>query len=330
MDHQLMKIRTLLDKLASEEIQIPELQRKYVWKRKQIRNLLDSIYKDYPTGSILLWETDVDAELRDVAVTLQEQERSSRHFLLLDGQQRLTSLLTAIRGAPIRVKKGGKIKEEFVELLFNIDHPESVKKFSGDITDDDDDEVEEDVEEDTEQSFFQIKRKKFLNKPNWVSITELFKDQSKIIKNLPQDSKYGERLNRITKLSKLEGTYDYTVVVLPKELTYEEVTDVFVRVNSSGAKLSSSDLALAQITSRWKGSLKIFEEFGNSCYEKNYDLSVNQLIKMLISISTGQNKFKIINFFDCFVDQFLVCGIRFEQTNRETVVGRQQDPGVVP
>jgi len=58
MDHQLMKIRTLLDKLASEEIQIPELQRKYVWKRKQIRNLLDSIYKDYPTGSILLWETE--------------------------------------------------------------------------------------------------------------------------------------------------------------------------------------------------------------------------------------------------------------------------------
>ena len=295
MDHQLMKIRTLLDKLAREEIQIPELQRKYVWKRKQIRNLLDSIYKDYPTGSILLWETDVDAELRDVAVTLQEQERSSRHFLLLDGQQRLTSLLTAIRGAPIRIKKGGKIKEEFVELLFNIDHPESVKKFSGDITDDDDDELEEDVEEDTEQSFFQLKRKKFLNKPNWISITELFKDQSKIIKNLPQDSKYGERLNRITKLSKLESTYDYPVVVLPKELTYEEVTDVFVRVNSSGAKLSSSDLALAQITSRWKGSLKIFEEFGNSCYEKNYDLSVNQLIKMLVSISTGQNKFKIIN-----------------------------------
>ena len=110
-----MKIRTLLDKLAREEIQIPELQRKYVWKRKQIRNLLDSIYKDYPTGSILLWETDVDAELRDVAVTLQEQERSSRHFLLLDGQQRLTSLLTAIRGAPIRIKKGGKIKEEFVD-----------------------------------------------------------------------------------------------------------------------------------------------------------------------------------------------------------------------
>ena len=93
----------------------------------------------------------------------------------------------------------------------------------------------------------------------------------------------------------METTYDYPVVILPKELTYEEVTDVFVRVNSSGAKLSSSDLALAQITSRWKGALKTFDEFGNSCYEKNYDLSVNQLVKMLVSISSGQNKFKIIN-----------------------------------
>ena len=120
MDHQLMKIRTLLDKLASEEIQIPELQRKYVWKRKQIRNLLDSIYKDYPTGSILLWETDVDAELRDVAVTLQEQERSSRHFLLLDGQQRLTSLLAVLNGNPVKVRKSrGKTSEEKIELYFN-------------------------------------------------------------------------------------------------------------------------------------------------------------------------------------------------------------------
>ena len=164
-----MKIGTLLDKLASEEIQIPELQRKYVWKRKQIRNLLDSIYKDYPTGSILLWETDIDTEIRDVAVTLQEQNRSSRHFLLLDGQQRLTSLLTAIRGAPIRIKKGGKITEESVELFFNIDHPMSVKKFSGDITVDDNYELEEDG--DDEESFFQIKRKKFLNKENLISIT---------------------------------------------------------------------------------------------------------------------------------------------------------------
>ena len=192
MNHNLMKIGTLLDKLASEEIQIPELQRKYVWKRKQIRNLLDSIYKDYPTGSILLWETDIDTEIRDVAVTLQEQNRSSRHFLLLDGQQRLTSLLTAIRGAPIRIKKGGKITEESVELFFNIDHPMSVKKFSGDITDDDNDELEEDGDE--EESFFQIKRKKFLNKENWISITELFKDQGGIIKNLQQDSKYGDDL----------------------------------------------------------------------------------------------------------------------------------------
>ena len=110
MDHQLMKIQTLLDKLAREEIQIPELQRKYVWKRKQIRNLLDSIYKDYPTGSILLWETDEKTELRDASVAIQEKEERTRKYLLLDGQQRLTSLLTVINGNPIQIKKGGKIK----------------------------------------------------------------------------------------------------------------------------------------------------------------------------------------------------------------------------
>ena len=104
MDHQQWPIQTLLDKFGSKEIQIPELQRKYVWERRKIRNLLDSIYKDYPSGSILLWETDEKTELRDASVAIQEKEERTRKYLLLDGQQRLTSLLTVINGNPIQIR----------------------------------------------------------------------------------------------------------------------------------------------------------------------------------------------------------------------------------
>ena len=297
MDHQQWPIQTLLDKFGSKEIQIPELQRKYVWERRKIRNLLDSIYKDYPSGSILLWETDEKTELRDASVAIQEKEERTRKYLLLDGQQRLTSLLTVINGNPIQIRKGGKIKEEFVDTYFNINHPETVKRYGGDIEENDDElDDDEEEEEDEEESFFQLKNKKILNKPNWIPVRKLFKDGfSEIINGLDKtDANFGKYVNRLNKLYGKKDSYLYPVVILPKNMDYEEVTDVFVRVNSSGARLSQSDLALAQITSRWKGSLKIFEEFENYCYEQNYELSVNELMKLLVSISTGQNKFKII------------------------------------
>ena len=85
-------INALLQKFESKEIRLPELQRKYVWKKTQIKQLLDSIYKDYPTGSILLWETDKEVVERDSAVTLQAKSEYTKKSLLLDGQQRLTTI----------------------------------------------------------------------------------------------------------------------------------------------------------------------------------------------------------------------------------------------
>ena len=70
-------INSLLDRFENKEIRLPALQRKYVWKKIQIKQLLDSIYKDYPTGSILLWETDKEVVERDSAVTLQTKSEAS-------------------------------------------------------------------------------------------------------------------------------------------------------------------------------------------------------------------------------------------------------------
>lgn len=293
-------INALLQKFESKEIRLPELQRKYVWKKKQIKQLLDSIYKDYPTGSILLWETDKEIVERDSAVTLQAKSEYTKKSLLLDGQQRLTSLLAVLKGNPIKVRKSrDKTPEEKIELYFNLDHPDSVIKFGGDISDDDDDD-DDDLElvEDVEQEWFQLKTKKLLNKQNWVSVTEVCNNAeyeanlSEKFKENPNHLKY---VRRLIKLKDLGKNYNFPVVTLGKELSYEEVTDVFIRVNSSGTKLNSSDLALAQITSRWENSLDTFQSFADQCSEKNYDISVNDLMRMLVAISTAQSKFKVIS-----------------------------------
>jgi uncharacterized protein with ParB-like and HNH nuclease domain len=80
------------------ELRLPELQRRYVWPATRVRDLLDSLYRGYPSGAILVWETPDDVPSRDLAI---EQHTSvfGGHKLLLDGQQRLTSLSAVLRGA---------------------------------------------------------------------------------------------------------------------------------------------------------------------------------------------------------------------------------------
>jgi len=82
--------------------------------------------------------------------------------------------------------------------------------------------------------------------------------------------------------------------VLDKKLSYEEVADIFVRVNSLGIKLRGSDLALAQITSRWQGSLKLFEEFQEEGEDNWFTLDLGLLVRALVVFATGQSRFKTV------------------------------------
>ncbi|HZO32704.1 MAG TPA: DUF262 domain-containing protein [Chloroflexota bacterium] len=91
----------LVDMIARGELRLPELQRRYVWPATRVRDLLDSLYRGYPSGTILVWETDQDVPEKDLSVA-QQQSAFRSHKLLLDGQQRLTSMSAVLRGEPIR------------------------------------------------------------------------------------------------------------------------------------------------------------------------------------------------------------------------------------
>ena len=79
--------------------------------------------------------------------------------------------------------------------------------------------------------------------------------------------------------------------VLERRLSYDEVTEIFVRVNSLGAKLRSSDLALAQITAKWRDSLKTFQAFQQQCAKAGFDLDLGLHLKNLVAFATGQSRF---------------------------------------
>ena len=90
-------VEELVGMIARGELRLPEMQRRYVWRSTRVRDLLDSLYRGYPSGAILLWETDEKVSLQEFAVVQQGNPYSSMR-LLLDGQQRLTALSAVLRG----------------------------------------------------------------------------------------------------------------------------------------------------------------------------------------------------------------------------------------
>ena len=263
-----IKIYRLVDMIDNGELLLPEMQRRYVWKQTQVRDLLDSLYRGYPSGTILSWKSNDPVVTRNFAVN---QKANATDFqLLLDGQQRLTSLKALINEEPIIVRD----RKLPIDILFNLEHSDQPGK-STKIEDDDVNGGDEDPEEsanstlDFEHMTFVVANKKLAKQNHWVSVTKVFQEADNtpflemafeptgiIDYKDPLYKKYNSRLNALRQI--LE--YEYRVHILGGKTSYEEVTDIFVRVNSLGTKLRSSDLALAQITCRWDDSLKHFRK----------------------------------------------------------------------
>ena len=300
-----IKVKELVEMVASGELRLPEMQRRYVWKSTQIRDLLDSLYKGYPSGSILVWQTDKEQPTRDLSVN-QKESPFTGHKLLLDGQQRLTSLTSVINGSPILVRD----KKKPIDILFNLDHPENLFEFTeidddaespfinGEEETDDENEISDDLtlQERLRQMTFVVGSKTLAQQANWVSVTAIFKSESDsdILKkagiNSLEDPRYEKYSSRLKKIRAIKD-YQYTMHVLPKTLSYEEVAEIFVRVNSLGVKLRGSDLALAQITARWPNSLSLLEEFQDECEEHWMTLDLGLLVRAMVVFATDQAKF---------------------------------------
>ncbi len=109
-----MKISTILDQIDNGQIALPEFQRGYVWNREQVRGLFDSLYKRHPVGSLLVWSTESNA------ASYRGGGQLSPGFvkLLLDGQQRMTTLYGIVRGQPPKFFDGSA--QAFTDLRFNL------------------------------------------------------------------------------------------------------------------------------------------------------------------------------------------------------------------
>ena len=274
-------IKSLVDSFLSGEILLPNIQRKYVWKKAKARDLVDSIYKGYPSGSILLRKIDAPARTRRAAV--EQTGASKGRLLLLDGQQRLTSLAAVLRGKPVRTSVKGKIKSEKIEIYFNVGHDEDYagagagrgKGARG-------------------RRIFEVKSPSVASDPLWIPVTELVeKGVSYALASTgisQADSNFGKYNDRLNELYRKLESYSYASLELDSGTPEPIVAEIFVRLNSGGAKLRKADLALAQVTPHWPGMMDKLVDLSASCRRKSFNMDEGFLARCLVAASTGQSR----------------------------------------
>ena len=226
-----MNVSTILDDIDRGKLALPLFQRGYVWTGKDVKKLMRSLYLGYPVGGLLLWGTTADnAEIRSSGPTLD----SGAIELLLDGQQRMTTLYGIIRGAPPTFFEGDP--KAFTGLFFNL--------------------AGKDEEEDGEEFEFYQPLKMGL-KPRWISVTDLFKRApAEVVTELVTNNAYSTKqlqlyLERAYKIFNIKDTDFHIHSVTGADKTTDVVVEIFNAVNSGGRKLSKGDLALARIGSLW-------------------------------------------------------------------------------
>ncbi|MFA6482307.1 MAG: DUF262 domain-containing protein, partial [Bacteroidales bacterium] len=256
-----MKISTVLDHIDSGHMALPEFQRGYVWNRDQVKALFNSLYRRRPVGGLLVWATESISAMHRGDETLA----AGVVKLLLDGQQRITSLYGVIRGKQPKFFDGNN--QAFTGLFFHVG-----------------DEV---------FSFYQPLKMK--DDPLWIDVTKLMKagndglgsivaDMSKNSEFLP---KFGDYVGRLSGLLGIAEIDLHVEEVTGSDKTIDVVVDIFNQVNSGGTKLSKGDLALAKICAEWPEAREKMKTKLSVWRNANYNFNLDWLLRSVNTVLTG-------------------------------------------
>ncbi len=255
--HEVRSIQDLLSQISRDEILLPEFQRGYVWNKDQVRGLMQSLYRKHPTGHLLIWRT-----YRPSLVRGGEAAQDGHSLLLLDGQQRLTSLYVLFRGEAPKFYEGESL---FFNLHFNMQ---------------------------TEEFRF-WQRSLMENNPAWIRVHDFLREGlNALLERLDQVGEDRRAIiqQNLARLSKLDKVRDYTYTVdqvSGDDYSVEEVVDIFNRVNSKGTPLKKADLALAHVCSIWPEARAELRSFSAKMAERGFAVDLNFLVRCLAGVATG-------------------------------------------
>jgi len=220
------------------EIGLPDIQRPFLWKNAKVRDLFDSMYRGYPVGYLLFWKNSFDEYRKNIGIDIKQK---APRLLIVDGQQRLTSLYAVIKGIPV-IRKN--YDSENIEIAFNP----LLCKF----------EVA-DAASRRDKSFI----------PNisrlWSEDTDLFDIVDEYLSNLKTAREVSDVEEKQIKkaISNLQNllSFPFTVLELSTSISEEDVAEVFVRINGTGTPLNQSDFILTLMSVFWDQGRAELEHF---------------------------------------------------------------------
>ncbi len=261
-----MKINQILDKIDENQLFIPAFQREYVWKRENAKDLISSLIKEYPTGTMLTWDTNTPPELKGGWIY---DPRQGAVKIILDGQQRITTLYMLIRDKIPPYYKKSEILKDPRGLYVNIKN--------------------------LELQYYMPTRMK--SNPYWVNITDIFKKKIRerdLIHNIQEkdpevglnreeEDNISDNFRAIEKIPDM----DFLEQSVPIKASLKEAIDIFYMVNSSGVNLTEAELALAQISGYWPQAREVFKEKLIELKDFGFDFKLDFIVYCLLGVIYG-------------------------------------------
>ena len=231
-------LKKLIEDVHMGEIGLPDIQRPFVWPRSKVRDLFDSMYRGFPIGYLLLWENGYSGEHRTIGANGKQKVP---RLLIVDGQQRLTSLYAVTKAIPIINRD---FRSELIRIAF---HPLEEK--------------------------FEVTNSAIENDPEWIAdISVLWKPETNTFAFIngflarlrerrdlssAEEEKIPVAIDRLVKL----GNYPITAMEISYSVDEDRVAEIFVRINSKGTPLNQADFILTLMSVFWDEGRKQLEAF---------------------------------------------------------------------
>jgi hypothetical protein len=271
-------IASLMDEIEREVIALPDLQRPFVWEDTKVRDLLDSLFVGFPVGTLVFWHTSNDKDARALGA---ERPGLRASMLVIDGQQRLTSLYAVMRGVEVVGKDGEPRK---VTIAFR-----------------------------PRDGRFEVADAAIRNDPEFLSnVTELWsgtrtkqqirKDLMNVLRDKGRvvDEEYENAVEHNLERAQAIGDYRFPTVDIRKtavaqEATEEDVADIFVRINNQGTRLGQADFVLT-LLSVYHGDLRdrIEERARAMSQGAVVGIDTQQLLRAVCGVAFGRARMSAV------------------------------------
>ena len=273
-------IASLMSDIERDVIALPDLQRPFVWEDTGARQLLDSLFVGFPVGTLVFWHTTNDKDARALGAERPDLRATT---LVIDGQQRLTSLYAVMRGADVVGKDGATRK---ITIAFR---PRDGRFEVADAAIRNDPEFLPNVTElwDGRRVTSQIRR----------DLINALRDKGRVI-----DDKYEDAVDR--NLGRAHAITDYrfptvdirkTATTQDEEITDEDVAEIFVRINNQGTRLGQADFVLT-LLSVFHGELRdrIEERARVMSQGAVVGIDTQQLLRAVCGVAFGRARMSAI------------------------------------